>query len=259
MTKISTEFWSNVDVPVHTAEMLRTFYDGDVVAEQRAEALAPLFVSTHVVVRGIALDAYSELLPNARYGRDSLIERLESSARPCALRELRADAFERADLVVRRGANHGSAFRAMWAFVVRDDAPILAKALSENEHPAVLRAGLGAASGAMFEVERVNDRLRDVVLTLANDEAVRLDVRVDAVRAAGGSRDPVFEPAFTALLHDASLEVRSAVARALLKRDRERFRAVVAPLLALWPNDDTAPYDLVEARRLLDDDDDDWA
>jgi HEAT repeat protein len=148
----------------------------------------------------------------------------------------------------------------MWAFVVSDDAELVATALAKNDDPAVLLAGLKAAAGALYDVSSANKALACTVRQLASDPAADVDVRVAAVRAAGCSRDPCFEPTMTELLSDSSLPVGAAAARALLKRSVERFRDVVEPIMASWPTDDRAPYDVVEARRLLDDDrDDGWA
>jgi hypothetical protein len=261
LMRFASGFWTDVELSAAELGAYQRHNDATVDDDARVAALETLLRSERTETRGAALDSYAELMANARHGSQPLIERLESAARAAAVRELRAPPYPASDGATnRRGANHGSAFRAMWAFVVSDDADLLAFALAKNDDPAVLVAGLKAAAGALSDVSNANQSLARVVRRLAADPAVDDDVRVAAIRAAGSSRDPSFEPAMLSLLNDRSLSVGAAVARALLKRSVERFRDVVEPVMATWPTGDLGPYDVVEARRLLDDDDNDgWA
>jgi hypothetical protein len=184
------------------------------------------------------------------------VDAVEPSIRACAVQELAAPPYLRseANAKPRLGANHGSAFYAMWALVTRDDGPLIALALAKNEDPSVLWYGIKAASGAIYRQRDIDPGLAEMLRLLATNPSQDAKVRATAIGAVSTSSSDKFTPWLLSTLADPALVVSAAAARTLLELDKPRFRAIVEPVAATWPPDSEAPYDATETRRLLEDD-----
>jgi HEAT repeat protein len=90
-----------------------------------------------------------------------------------------------------------------------------------------------------------------VLLDISGRRGLDPATRSGAVAAIGASADEAVVPLLVGALADPELAVSAAAARALLKRDVERYRPAVAPVAAAWHAEEFPPYDVHEIRRML--------
>lgn len=248
-------FWAGAELPAHVQELVDRIVHGAGSEAARRATLSALLASDSVAARGIALDHYSSLQAQARHGsvNDDLLDAIGPEVRACALRELAAPPHIRSEPSASpaRGANHASAFYALWHLATPEDGEAIASAMAVNDDPTVLEYALGAATKATLGAASVAPRLAEALHSVMTSPSLSLALREPAVRTLGGSRDEHVIPWLEAAVEDPALEISAAAAWALLDRDRERFRNVVEDRVATWPTGRRLPLFAEEVKRLL--------
>jgi hypothetical protein len=247
-------FWKGATVPEPDRAILVRLHDNVLPVEQRKEALVQLLGSGSVIARGVALDYYSLSQANLRHGNDPMIDAaIDDAARACAVRELAAQPYERAELDAqpRRGANHASALHALWHNAAVEDAPLLARVLAENSEEAVLQEGVKVAHALLYREPVAHAGLVEVLVRLARQRGLDPDIRADAIRAMGSADDEAVLAPIVDAVRDPDLAVSSAAVRSLLERDLARYRPLVEPIVAAWQVGELPPFHVLEVRRLL--------
>lgn len=247
-------FWDGASLSPELERAVDTLNRGRAPSAERQRLLRELLDSDTVAARGIALDHYSLAQAEARQGDvdREFLDAVGDAVRECARRELASPPYHRLDGgEPQRGANHASAFYAMWHLATAADAQRLADALLANDDPAVLEYGLTAAETALFHAEAGAPYLAAVLHRLATSSSLTPELRAGAIVALAASHDDTVVPWLEAALEDRDLAVSGAAACALLNRDPGRFRARIASLAASWPTEGPLPFHAWEVRRML--------
>lgn len=251
-------FWKGALVPEPERAILLRLHDNALSVAQHKEALVRLLESDNVIARGVALDYYSMAQADLRHGNEPVVDDVvDAAARACALRELAAQPYERAEseAQLQHGANHASALHAMWHNAAADDAPLLARVLGESSEEAVLQEGVKVAHAVLYREPVAHAGLVEVLVHLARQRGLDSEIRAGAISAIGSADDEAVLPVIIEVLRDPELAVSAAAARSLLERDLSRYRPRVEPIVAAWQLGELPPFDVLEVHRLLEDDD----
>jgi hypothetical protein len=248
-------FWEGARLPADVQEVVDRLVQGAGSEIARRATLSALLASDSVAARGIAFDHYSSLQAQARHGsvNDELLEAIGPEVRACALRELAAPPHVCSEpgTSLARGANHASAFYALWHLATPADGEAIASAMAVNDDPTVLEYALGAAAKATRGAASVAPQLAEALHRVMTSPSLSLALRERAVRALGGSRDDHVIPWLEAAIENPALEISAAAAWALLDRDAERFRNAVETRVAMWPTGRRLPLFAEEVKRRL--------
>lgn len=247
-------FWTGVELPPALAAELERFLAREAQPDDRLHAFDALLASDSTPARGIALDQYTCSQGQERMGGGNLLARVEPRVRECLVAELQALPFVRAepDAHPRVGANHASAFYAMWHLARPEDGPLVARALAANSDPEVLQCGMKAAEVVLDGEIMLEAQLAGELRRLVAQRELPADVRAGAITALGVCASDQVVPWLLDALNEPALRVAAAAARCLLERAPERFREQVAPFAAAWPTgEEPVPYDVIAVRQLL--------
>ncbi len=247
-------FWIGSKLEPADEQALAQFQDTKNPVHELHDALATLLDSDSVPAQCIALDQYSYLQGQGRFGPVDWLDPLESRMRACMLLQLDAPPYVRtepgADPHI--GANHASGFFAMWHLANEGDGPRVTKALARNSDPQVLELGVKAAEIMLDGEELLDEELSSVLHGLWRDGSQSSTVRAGALIALGVCANERVVPWLMNGLEEDDLTVSAAAARTLLERDLERFREYVVPIVGRWNAPENPPYDVIEVDRLLD-------
>lgn len=248
-------FWSGAALDPNLAAALERFLAREATPDEKLQAFEMLLDSGSTPAHGIALDQYTFAQGQGRMGDVDLLAPLAPRVRACLVAELQAPPFVRPEPGARprAGANHASAFYAMWHLASADDGPLVARALAANTDPDVLRWGVKAAEVVLDGEPVLEVQLAGELRRLVSTHEMPAEVRAGAITALGVCASEDVVPWLLDALREPALHVAAAAARCLLERDAERFRGKVAPFAAAWPTaEESVPYDVTEVRHLLD-------
>lgn len=254
----TTQFWNDVPLSHQDEALYRLVADVALPVAERRRALHSMIASPDPVARCVAMDLFTRASANLRHGNQPLVEDddLEAAVRDAAVGELLAPPYLRRDVhaTIHRGANHASALAVVSNDARSGDATALAHALVANDDPQVLLEAVKAAEPVLRGEPVAEPELLVALRALWARTDLPEDVRTGAISAVGGADDNVVLTQLMEALRQADLAVSAAAARALLERDREEYRAVVAPVADAWRLPDLPPLDVDEVHQLLADD-----
>jgi hypothetical protein len=244
-------FWGDVTLSPAMERSLAMVIGGPTAAD-RGAALRHLLESDSQAARGVGLDQFTLLNVQARLGTLDLEEAVRTAARTAALRALAEPPLvPAAETGTHPGANHASAFYALWFLGTIPDASLLTRALAATRDAAVLELGIRAAGSSLRDDPQPHRPLLDLLLGIASDSASEPEVRDAALSALGECPTPEADSALLVGLADVDLDVSAAAGEILLERDRARHLDAVAARAAQWPSD--APHARIDVvRDLLD-------
>jgi hypothetical protein len=253
--KATTQFWNDVPLTPADHALYERAENAAAPIADRQRALGSLAASDDPAARSVAMDIYTRASISSRQGNQLLVEHgeLEVAMRSTAVRELLSPPYVRADdhAEIRRGANHASALAVLSNDARSEDASVLSAVIRVNEEPLVLLEAVKAAEPVLRDEPDGDPELLDVLQGLWTRTDLPADVRAGAVSAVGGCGGDVVVPMILRALHTEELAVSAAAARALLERDVDQFRAVVAPVAQRWSLPEFPPFDVHEVRELL--------
>jgi hypothetical protein len=248
-------FWNGAALDSTLAAALERFLAHESRPDERLQAFEMLLDSDSTPARGIALDQYTFAQGQGRMGGVDLLARVAPRVRERLVSELQAPPFVRPepDAHPHVGANHASAFYAMWHHARAEDGPLVARALAANSEPDVLQWGVKAAEVVLDGEPVLEAQLASELRRLVNAHELPAEVRAGAITALGVCASEDVVPWLLDALRDPELRVAAAAARCLLERAPERFRGQITPFAATWPtSEESVPYDVTAVRELLD-------
>jgi hypothetical protein len=252
--KFESFYWRAAEVQPADHALLEQLEDQRLSAAQRKAALIRLLASDSEAARGIALDFYCLSNADLRHGPEPIIDNdVEDAVRRTALSELGRPPYVCPEPNARpkRGANHASALAALANNADPGDAPLVARALRDNDDELVILEGVRAAE-TVLHGEAGHPDLVSVLLEIARATNRDATIRAHAITALGYTAGEAAMPWLIEALAAPELAVSAAAARALLERDLKRNRALVASVASAWRTGEFPPFDVHEVRRILD-------
>lgn len=252
MPQFQSYYWTDAELSSTATRHVGTLADPNSSEEAIVTAFTALLGADDTVTRCVGLDWYSFTRSQGRHGGDeeAQLAALAPDVRRVALEELARQPSTAQGAAV-NGANHGSAFTALGYVARRSDADVVAHALNLNEDPAVLGAGTFAATGMVHRQAAMPPTLVAALDRILHLENLPLRTRIGALETAALSRDPVVVRWLLDALESPDVVMSAAAGRQLLRRDKAAHRERVGAIAASWPAGDEVPWEVVEARQLL--------
>lgn len=246
-------FWIGVkfeDCP--EGEALKVLMLPNVEDSNEINALNVLLRSPSIPAQCIALDHICYIESKKRWGQVKQYDTLHEITKRKIMDQLDAPPYVRVetDANPRVGANHASAFHAMWV-LGHVDAMRVERALKMNTDPNVLWDGIIAAEAALYDESEPYFPLIKLLKGYVNDQTLSSELQAKSAHAIGSVAGDAFDSYLMEIAQCTRPEVSAAAARCLAEKNIKKYEEFLRSVVSTWSTDYIS-YDAVEVRDALD-------